>query len=200
MQKLITLILVCLIPMGVSAQENTTTAETEDPLACPVEIPEYTEKTCQDTAYFKNIIGPEFFPALRKEFNTHLQTILLDNQIYPPNIVPYLSTDLRIYNNCLQDICKSVYTCGEFGISNKIPLKEYNWCTEKSIKLFQLHKTKLEYMAVNNTYRKARSLFEEKINRVGYLFSLYIHQGMKANLILLHKTRNKINKLIPNPQ
>ena len=175
-------------------------AQEKDPLSCPIAIPEYTTEICADSNYFENQIAPIFFPELSAEFEIHLKDILFDNQIHPQNFVPILSTNLKTYNNCLQDICNSIQNCNGKGISNNVPLNQYKWCKDKTNKLFQLHKTKLEYTALNNSYRKTRSIFEEKVNRVGYLFSLYIHQGMKANLILLHKTKNKINNLIPNPQ
>ncbi|WP_457559026.1 hypothetical protein [Candidatus Harpocratesius sp.] len=159
----------------------------------------FNEETCKENIFFEKK-GPSFIRKINKKFDNRLEEIFKDNIAHPTYTVKMIIQDLRTYNSKFEQLCNRVETnCS--GSSTKTNfLGQYSWCKTKQIEFLNLQKTKLKYFVLANTARKHRSLYEEKLARIGYRFHKYIHiSSMKDLLEAIKFTREMAQYLAKHP-
>lgn len=167
-------------------------------MTCPT-LPTFDTKTqCGQEGFFEKD-GPEHIRAINKKFDSKLDLIFRDNIAHPTAVTKEIIKDLEVYHKCFTQLCQTIITqCSSHSIGG-IPQQEYDWCQSKKDQFFSLQKAKLEYYVVQNTSRKSRSLFEEKVARIGYRFNQYIHSSSRDIIRSLKKMKSNISRLIKYP-
>lgn len=174
------------------------------PMECP-ELPNFDQETqCQNAGFFEKD-GPALIREINDKFDIQLEEIFRDNIAHPTYSVEMIVEDLRTYNTCFSNLCNQISVsrnkggCGG-GNTNRIIPTQTNWCRNKQEQFLELQKAKTEYFLNQNVSRKYRSLYEEKLARVGHRFYEYIHKtSMQRTIESLQFAKIMIQWLIKYP-
>ncbi len=169
-----------------------------DVMQCP-DLPIFdTETQCGKAGFFEKD-GPTYIRAINKNFDQKLDLVFRDNIAHPTAVTKEIIQDLEVYHQCFVALCNAIIQqCAQSSLGG-IPQQEYDWCQSKQDQFFMLQQAKIEYYVVQNTSRKSRSLFEEKVARIGYRFSQYIHSSSRDIIRSLKKMKSNISILIRYP-
>ena len=174
------------------------------PAECPLEFGPFSEDICQDKAFFKTI-GPDEIKKINTEILAEpFELVYKDNAADPKVAVEEITIHLRNYAACFYKLCDQITTdCANTrsGIANPNIPDQTAWCERRRDKFIDLQMVKAKYFLTSNTARKHRSLYEEKIARIGFRFYKYISSTSLTDTVrLLSKVEGRISELINNPK
>jgi hypothetical protein len=191
------IILINLLLISVLFNKNIIFAK---PMECP-ELPEnelFTINTCNDNNLFSEQV-PKHIREINTKFDKQLEEIFYDNVAHPTYSVKMIIQDLRTYNKCFNQLCNKIETDCSSAIKGN-PSTRNIWCFSKKNNFLKLQKEKTKYFITANVSRKYRSLYEEKLARIGYRFNKYIHSSsMKDLLEELYYTKRMLTTLVKYP-
>ena len=173
------------------------------PSVCPLEFGPFNDAMCQDKDFFE-LEGPNEIKKINEEILAiPLQEVYHDNSADPKFAVEKISADLRVYADCFYKLCDQIADdCSKARstVANSNIPDQTEWCEARRDKFIELQQAKIKYLLSHNTARKHRSLYEEKIARMGFRFEEFLHPSIKNQLRLLQKIGARISELLPLPK
>ncbi len=159
----------------------------------------FDEESCKEDIFFKKE-GPTLIREMNKKFDDRLEEIFKDNIAHPTHTVKMIVKDIRTYNSQFNQLCSRVETNCSGGFKKNNFLSQHTWCKTKQLEFLTLQKTKAKYFITANTARKQRSLYEEKLSKIGHQFYKYIHiSNMKDLLEAIKLTQKMVEYLAAYP-
>lgn len=174
------------------------------PAECPLEFGPFSEDMCHDKDFFETI-GPDEIKKINTEILAEpFEEIFKDNAADPKVAVEEITIELRNYAACFYKLCDQIATdCANVrsGTANPNIPDQTAWCEHRRDKFIDLQMVKAKYFLTHNTARKHRSLYEEKIARIGYRFYKYlVSTSLSDTIRLIAKVEGRISELINHPK
>lgn len=183
----------------------------DHPIICPYRITfiepssEYSS-ACKKSNYAEILTGSPTLPsAYKKEIERFNETI---NQIYRDNVsnINFLATkgvfDLRIHNQCLRDICQTVFeqcTAGNIWNTSTV-LSQQKQCNQKVDTILLAKQADLKKALYLNQSRKSQEVIYQQYT--GILSRMRRNLGPAAGDMQrqYEKLSHRITTLVKNPQ